>query len=103
MITSVNDGNFHEQVIENSLPVIVVFEKKCWGATHIMKPIIEKIASDYNDKIKVLKYDMDENSITSDIYRIENSITILVFNKGNVVGKTGVISKEELKKILTPF
>ena len=99
-LKTVCDENFQVQVIECSLPVIVIFEKCSWGTAHIMKPIIEKIASDYGDKIKVFKYDLDQNSITSEFYRIRNSTTILVFNKGNVLNETGIISKEALKVII---
>jgi thioredoxin 1 len=102
-VAKVNDENFQKQVIESSLPVIVVFEKSCWGTTHIMKPILDKIASDYSGMIKVFKYNLEENSITAAYYRIEDSTTILLFNEGSVIYKTGVISKEEIKKIIHSF
>ena len=101
-IKRVNDQNFQEQVINCSIPALVVFEKNYWGAAHIMKPIIENIAFMFANKIKVFRYDLDENSTTSDYYRIENNntLTILVINNGNVMYKTGVISKEDLKNII---
>jgi len=97
-VLQVNDHNFQKQVVESSIPTIVVFEKKCWGTSHIMRSIIEKIVSEYINKIKVFKYDLEENSSTAEYYRIENCITILIFNKGNVVYRTGFVSKEELEK-----
>ncbi len=99
-VATVNDENFHKKVIESTIPVIVVFEKSCWGTSHIMKSILEKVAIDYVNKIKILKYNMEQNSTTSDYYRIEDSTTILVFNKGNVIYKTGFISKEEFEKVI---
>ena len=99
-IIRVKDKDFQKQVIESSLPVAVVFERNCWGTTHLMHPILEKIASEYINKVKVFKYDLDENSAISDFYRIENNITILMFNEGNVVNRTGVISKGEFNKII---
>jgi thioredoxin 1 len=99
-IILVNDNTFQKQVIENSLPVIVVFEKCCWGTAQIMKPILEKIAFDFADKIIVYKYSMEQNSVISEQYKIENSTTVLLFNKGDVIYKTGVISKMELQKII---
>ena len=99
-IIRVNDKDFKRQVIESSLPVVVVFERNCWGTTHLMHPIIENIASEFVNKVKVFKYDLDENSAISDFYRIENNITILIFNEGNIVNRTGVISREEFKNII---
>ena len=102
-IACVNDTNFKQQIIESTLPVVVVFEKSWWGTAQIMKPILEKIAQDYAGKIKVFKYNLDENSITSAYYRIENNTTVLFFHKGDVMYKTGIISKEEFKKIISSF
>ena len=102
-ILTINDKDFQNQVIESHLPVIVVFEKSFWGTAYIMKPIIEKLATDYNNKIKFFKYNLEENTRISDFYRIENSTTILIFNKGNVIHKTGAISKGELNEIIKSF
>ena len=103
-VICVNDRNFKQQVIESTLPVIVVFKKSWWGTAQIMKPILEKIAKDYAGIIKVFKYNLDENSsifsIISAYYRIDNSTTVLFFNKGDVMYKTGIISKDEFKKII---
>ena len=100
LIERINDENFKKLVIESDLPVIVVFEKSCWGTAQIMKPILERIAFDYAGKIKVYKYSMDQNLVISELYKIENSTTILLFSKGDVICKTGVISKMELQKII---
>jgi thioredoxin 1 len=99
-VERVKDENFKKQVLDCALPVFVVFEKSCWGTAHIIKPIIEKIAADYSGRIRVFKYNLEENSANSEYYRIEDSTTILVFNKGNVIYKTGVISMDEFKKII---
>lgn len=99
-IQLINDENFQKHVIDCPTPVIVVFEKSCWGTAQIIKPILEKVAFEFADKIKVFKYNLDENTITSSNFRIENAMTVLLFNKGNVIYKTGIISKEELRKII---
>ena len=102
-IAIVNDANFREEVMQNALPVIVIFQKSYWGATHIMKPILEKIASDYAGRVKVCKYNLDENSVTSAYYGIENSVAVLLFDKGNIIYKTGIIPKDEFKNIINSY
>ena len=102
-VETVKDENFQKQVLKNALPVIVVFEKSCWGAAHIIKPVIEKIAVEYSGKIKVFRYNLEENSVNSEYYKIEDSTTILVFNNGDVIYKTGIISIDEFKKIINPL
>ena len=99
-IFTTNDNDFQRQVIESQLPVIVVFEKSFWGTAYIMKPIMEKLAADYIDKIKFFKYDLEENTRVSDFYRIVDSTTILIFNKGVLIYKTGAVSKEALNETI---
>jgi thioredoxin len=103
LVEKVKDKNFQKQVLESTLPVIVVFEKSCWGTAQIIKPIIEKIATEYSGKIKVLRYNIEENPVNWEYYRIEDVTTILVFNKGSVIYKTGVISIDEFRKIINPL
>ena len=99
-VERVGDKNFQKQVLENVLPVIVVFEKSCWGTAHLIKPIIDKIAVEYSGKVKFFRYNLEENPANSEYYRVEDFTTILVFNKGNVIYKTGVISIGEFRKII---
>ena len=99
-VSRVSDTDFQKQVLESPTPAVVVFEKKCWGTAHIMRSTIEKISTEYLNKIKVFRYDLEENSSIAEYYRVENCISILIFNKGNVVDKTGFVSKEELEKLI---
>ena len=99
----VTDEDFKSKVLNNPLPVIVVFERSCWGAAHIMKPILKNILSDYPGKIEIYRYNMDKNFSVSRFYRVQDELAILVFNKSTVVNKTGVISSTELRKIIEPL
>lgn len=100
VVEHANDENFQEQIIESPVPAIVVFEKNYWGTTHIMKPILEQLASEYASVVKIFKYNLDDNSTISEHYKIGNATTVLLFNKGKVVYKTGFISKGEFRKIV---
>ena len=99
-IELVKDENFQKQVIESLLPVAVVFEKSCWGTAQIIKPILEKVALEYANRIKVFKYSLDNNSTAYADYRVEDKTTILLFKEGEVIYRTGLVSKEELKSII---
>lgn len=99
-IELVLDENFQKQVIESPLPVAVVFEKSCWGTAQIIKPILEKVAIEYANRIKVFKYSLDNNSAAYAEYRIENTTTVLLFKEGKVIYRTGLVSKEEFKSII---
>ena len=73
-VAPVSDELFQNEVVKCPLPAVVVFEKSCWGTAHIMKPILQKIATDYFSKIKVFKYDLDKNSIASTLYGINGAL-----------------------------
>ena len=100
-LPSVNDNNFNEIVLNSKDKVIVLFEKCCWGTAQIMKTILEKLAIKYQNEIKIYKYNLDESSEISTKFEIQDRITIMFFNKGNLFFRTGVISETEIEKILT--
>jgi len=102
-VLRINDSDFRKQVVDSLSPTVVIFERKYWGAAHIMIKIIEKIAIEYRNRVNFFRYDLDENNVAAGYYRIINTITILVFVKGEVVSKTGFTSEQELRRIIDRY
>ena len=98
--TEVTDENFEKKVLNNSLPVIVIFERNFSGAAHIMKLILKKINNDYGSRVEIYRYNMDKNLAASNCYRVRNGMAVLVFYNSRVVSNTGVISSDALKNII---
>ena len=99
-LINISDSDFHNKLTESLEPFVVIFEKRFWGLAHVMRSILEKLAVKYSGKVKFYKYNLDECSEFSNYYQIEESTTILFFNNGNLIAKTGIKSIEEVEEIL---
>jgi thioredoxin 1 len=95
------DDNFKGEVLESSQPVLVDFWAEWCGPCRALAPTIEKIARDYNGKVKVGKVDTDVNRETALQYRIESIPTVILFKKGEVVQKfVGLRREADYKQVL---
>jgi thioredoxin 1 len=95
------DDNFKGEVLESSQPVLVDFWAEWCGPCRALAPTIEKIARDYNGKVKVGKVDTDANRETALQYRIESIPTVILFKKGEVVQKfVGLRREADYKQVL---
>ena len=63
----------------------------------MIAPILDEIASEYADKVKVAKLDVDSNSVTAAKYNIMSIPSLLFFKNGEVVADVvGAIPKAQL-------
>ena len=90
----VTDQNFKEIVENSNIPVVVDFWAPWCGPCRMLAPIFEKLAEDYEWKIKFVKVNVDENPATAIKYGIQWIPSILLF-KDNQVVKTLVWVKQE--------
>lgn len=91
------DANFQQEVIEAEGKVLVDFWAPWCGPCQMMGPVIDEIAAEYGDSIKVGKLNVDENPDTAAKYQIMSIPTLLVFENGKVVNKmVGFRQKSDL-------
>ena len=96
MALELNQNNFDE-IIKSDKPVVVDFWAEWCGPCRMVGPIVEELATDYQDKAVVGKVNVDNNSEISMKYGIRNIPTLLIFKNGEVVDKqVGVVPKEVL-------
>ena len=94
---TVTDSNFDSEVINSDKPVLVDFWAVWCGPCIIQGPIVEEIAKTLSWKVKVGKFNVDENPQMSMKYGIMSIPTIMIFKNGTVVKQfIGVQSKETL-------
>lgn len=83
----VTDATFQELVIDhsNEMPVIVDFWAEWCGPCRMVAPIMEKLAEDYEGKVRVAKVDTDANPGLSQAFRIMSIPTNMIFKGGHLV------------------
>ena len=80
-----SDQNFEQEVLNSQKLVLVDFWSNWCPPCKIMNPIIEKIAKDYGDRIKICKLNVDEARQTAIAYGIEAIPTFLFFKPGKSI------------------
>ncbi len=96
-----NDQNFEEEVIKSDIPVLVDFYAEWCGPCKMMGPTIEKLASEYEGRIKIGKLDVDANEKSQE-FGIQSIPTLIFFKDGKAVDAplVGFKSEEDLRKRL---
>ncbi|OGI34746.1 MAG: thioredoxin [Candidatus Moranbacteria bacterium RIFOXYA2_FULL_43_15] len=95
------DQNFESEVIKSDKSVLVDFWAPWCGPCQVMGPIVEELATEMGDKVKIGKLDVDENGATAQKYGIMSIPSLKIFKGGIVVKEfTGVQNKETLREEL---
>lgn len=96
-IVYVTDDTFEGEVINAEGTVLVDYWADWCGPCKMIAPILDEIAEDYADKLKVVKLNIDENPNTPPKYGIRGIPTLMLFKGGNVEAtKVGAVSKSQL-------
>jgi thioredoxin 1 len=95
------DQNFEEEVLKSTEPVLVDFWAEWCMPCRMLAPTIEKIAKDYQGKVKVGKIDTDANRDISLKYSISAIPTVILFKDGQVAQKfVGLRHERDFKEAL---
>lgn len=96
-VLKITEQNFENEVLKSNIPVIVDFYADWCGPCKMMSPIIDSIAEELGDKIKIGKINTDENINLAGQYGVMSIPTILVIKNGEVAKSfIGVTDKETI-------
>jgi thioredoxin 1 len=102
-VTEVTDNNFQAEVIESDVPVLVDFWAPWCGPCRMVAPVVEEIAKERGEELKVVKLNIDENQQTAMSFNVMSIPTLMVFKHGQQVKTVvGAYPKKKLEAEIEP-
>jgi thioredoxin 1 len=101
----VTDESFASEVLQSDIPVLVDYWAPWCGPCRMAEPVLEKIADEYEGRLKVCRMNVDDNREVASQYRIMSIPTIFLFKDGELVDQvTGVTPnfERDLKRKIDP-
>ncbi|HEX3432560.1 MAG TPA: thioredoxin [Solirubrobacteraceae bacterium] len=102
-LSEVTDSNFQAEVIESDKPVLVDFWAPWCGPCRVVAPVLEEIAAERPDDLRIVKLNTDENQQTAAAFQVLSIPTMILFKGGQPVKTViGAYPKQKLEKELEP-
>jgi thioredoxin 1 len=101
LMKHVTDADFQSEVLEAEGPVLVDFWAAWCGPCKMIAPILEEMAAEYGDQLKICKMDVDASRETPMKYNVRGIPTLIIFKGGDVDSmKVGAVSRNQLKEFI---
>jgi thioredoxin 1 len=98
---AVTDASFTSDVLQSETPVLVDFWAEWCAPCKKVSPLLEEIASEMGDRVRIVKVNIDENPETARAYRVMSVPTLTVFKGGQPVRSVaGARPKGDLVKLI---
>ena len=96
-VQSIKEDTFESEVVNSPTPVLIDFWAEWCGPCKEIATILEEIAGEMENKIKIIKINIDENPNIPNKYGIQSIPTLIIFKKGQPIAtKVGNAIKSEL-------
>ncbi len=100
-IVHTSDAKFDQDVLKADKPVLLDFWAEWCGPCKMIAPILDELAVEYKDRLRIAKLNIDENPQTPPKFGIRGIPTLILFKNGTVEAqKVGALSKSQLAAFL---
>jgi len=97
--TAVNDTDFENEVLQSDKPVVVDFWAEWCGPCKQLSPVVDEIAEDLKESVKVVKVNIDVAPEAPTKYGVRGVPTLMIFKDGQVVDtRVGGMPKSQLQE-----
>jgi thioredoxin 1 len=100
-VKELSDQDFQSEVLQATGPVLVDFWAPWCGPCRMIAPIVEELAKDNGDSLKVAKINIDSSPQTAAAYAVSSIPTLMIFKNGEVSERfVGVQPKKRLQEAI---
>ena len=100
-IVHISDADFQSEVVDHEGLALVDFWATWCGPCKMIAPILDELAEELGDQIKICKMDVDANRETPMKFNVRGIPTLILFKNGDVESmKVGAVSKSQLKSFV---
>jgi len=101
MAQELNSKNFKKEVLDSKEPVMVDFYAGWCGPCKAMAPVVEELAKEMKDKIKIVKVNIEDEEDLASEHGVMSIPTLLFFKGGKIVEQaSGMMSKGKLVELI---
>ena len=100
-VKDITDEQFNQEALNAEEPVLIQFWAPWCGPCKMLMPVVEDVAEELNDSLKVCRVNVDENTETPGQYGVMSIPTMVLLKEGEIQDQiVGYLPKEELKEKL---
>lgn len=99
LVKSISADIFDDLTFESIIPTVIFFTAERCNVCKSLYPVIEEIAVDYNEKLKIFSVDVDKNKSLAKRFKLRSIPTLLIFKHGEVMERISGFQPKELLQI----
>lgn len=101
-VVHVNDSEFDQQIVQSEQLVLADFWAPWCGPCQAMSHVLDDLANEFAEKLKICKINVDENQESASKYQVLSIPTILFFKNGEITSQlVGARPASDIKKTIS--
>lgn len=100
-VVQITKGNFHEEVTESTIPVLLDFSASWCGPCKMLNPIIDEIGKELDGKVKVCKVDIEAEKELATAFKVMSIPALMLVKDKQIIRLgEGFKSKREIMRMI---